>query len=769
MEEIRYDDIFNNCHTPMLIIDSSTGEIRECNQAACNYYGYTRDRLLALKITDINILRRQEVFEEMKRASEEDKKLFRFRHRLAGGEIKEVEVYSGPIHTDSGVLLFSIIHDIEDKKEMELIIRRQQSNFQSLYENSPEAIAMLDNEFKVISVNSSFERIFQYRSDEIKGHNITRVLCEEKSYDESSYIKDCIKRGEFVRKETIRKRKDGKLINVSFLGYPIISDGEQLGVYGIYSDISSIKEERLEQEKKIQMYIKQLKAAKLRAEEASKFKTQFIANMTHELRTPVNGITGIIELMEDTLLSEEQQEYFQLLRYSADRLFSVINDVLDISKIEAGKLELRAARFNVKQLVDNVVRYYKLQAGRKGLELNSFIDPDIPDFLLGDSDKLNQVLFNLLSNAVKFTEAGHIDVEVKMVAKAAHKAGVNFRVSDTGIGIPKEKTKHIFEDFFQLETVKNRRYGGTGLGLSISKKLVNLMGSDIMVEAERNKGCAFSFEVEFQIYEPQDNPETGGEPDRKPGYEVLPALNILVVEDDLVNKKVLKGFLEKSKCNVTMAGSGKEALKILERRSFDVILIDIYMPDMNGYEAVLRLRKREAVKGVYTPVIVITAAAQEADREEYLRAGIECCIAKPFGRDQLYGAIAGVLRERHNSAAVCMRSLIERFEEDYVLLDDIINEVVSSKYEREFFGGIEKYIRENNPERLCRHVHKFKGSISHFQAEAVDNVLGEIMENCRNKDLSQAEKLSEKLKQEYMRFKECLMVYLEEKGKEASE
>lgn len=769
MEKIRYDSIFNNGHTPMLIIDSDTGEIRECNQAACNYYGYTRDQFLALKITDINTLSRQEVFEEMKKASKEDRKFFRFRHRLSGGGIKEVEVYSGPIHTDSGTLLFSIIHDIEDKKKMELIIRHQQSNFQSLYENSPEAIAMLDNEFKVISVNSSFERIFQYRSEEIRGRNITKVLCEKKSYDESSYIKDCIKRGEFVRKETLRRRKDGKLINVSFLGYPIMSEGEQLGVYGIYSDISSIKEEKLEQEKKIRMYIKQLKAAKLRAEEASKFKTQFIASMTHELRTPVNGITGIIELMGETMLSEEQQEYFQLLRYSADRLSSVINDVLDISKIEAGKLELRTVRFNVKQLIDNVARYYKLQAGRKGLELNSLVDPDIPDFLLGDSDKLNQVLFNLLSNAVKFTEAGHIDIEAKMVAKAAHKASINFRISDTGIGIPKEKTGHIFEDFYQLETAKNRKYGGTGLGLSISKKLVNLMGGDIMVESECNKGCTFSFEVEFQSYDTRDDPAINGEADRKAGQGVLPALNILVVEDDGVNQKVLKGFLEKSKCNVTMAESGKEALKILEKRSFDVILIDIYMPDMNGYETALRLRKREAVKGGYTPVIAITAAVQEADREEYLRAGIECCIAKPFGRDQLYGAIAGVLRNRHNSAAVCLKSLIERFEGDYVLLDDIIKEVISSKYQKEFFGGIEKYIGENNPEKLCRHVHKFKGSISHFQAEAIDNVLSEIMESCRNQDLSQVEKLSERLKREYIRFKECLTAYLEEKGKRASD
>lgn len=234
--------IFNNRHTPMLIIKGESGEIRDANIAACNYYGYSRDMLLKMKITEINTLSQQEVFEEMSRASKEDRKFFRFKHRLAGGEIKEVEVYSGPVTIKGESLLFSIIHDVEDKRAMERKIMLQESYFESLYENSPEAIVMLDNEFRVISVNSSFERIFQYRIDEIRNQNITKVLCEEEFYDESSYFKDSIKRGEFVREETLRRRKDGKLVDVSFLGYPIISNGEQVGVYGIYSDLSIVKE-----------------------------------------------------------------------------------------------------------------------------------------------------------------------------------------------------------------------------------------------------------------------------------------------------------------------------------------------------------------------------------------------------------------------------------------------------------------------------------------------------------------------------------------------
>lgn len=758
MERIKYDNIFDNGHTPMLIIDSDTGEIKDGNRAACNFYGYTRDKLLKLKITDINTLSQEEVFEEMNKARKEDRKFFRFKHKLANGEIKDVEVYSGPISGNVGSLLFSIIHDVEDKRKMERTIRLQESYFMSLYENSPEAIAILDNEFRVISINSSFERIFQYCIDEIRNKNITDVLCEKESYDESAYFKDSITRGEFVRKDIVRRKKDGEPVEISFLGYPIISHGEQIGVYALYSDLSKINEEKREQEKKIQMYINMLEDAKLKAEEASKFKTQFIANMTHEIRTPVNGIAGILELLKDAQLPDEQREYFHMLEYSVNRLSSIINDVTDISRIEAGKLELRNIEFNIRQLMNDAAAYYKVQAGRKGLDLSCSIDPELPDFLIGDPDKLNQILFNLLSNAVKYTEIGHIGIEARVAGRDADNVSVNFSVSDTGIGIPKEKSKHIFEDFFQLETINNRKYGGTGLGLSISKKLVQLMGSDIEVETKNEGGCIFSFTIEFPVPEPReaerDNYKSAG-----CSIGTLPELNILVAEDDSVNQKVLKGLLERAKCSVTIAANGKEALKILDKRFFDVILMDIYMPELNGFETAKLIRKSEALTDRYTPIIALTAAVQNEDREKYISAGIDDYIAKPCGREQLFDKISGVLKNRCKSKVFNLKSLMDRLEGDYSLLKDIIEEVASSEYEREFFGGIEDCIKEKDIKRLSRHIHKFRGSISHFQAGAIDEVLSEIKVKCKERDFSGIEKLCGKLRLEYIRLKECLMFY----------
>ncbi len=872
-EKNKYDSIFNNGHTPMLIIDSGTGEIRDGNLAACNYYGYTRDELLKLNISNINTLNEQQIFDEMEKVKKENRKYLRFKHRLSNGDIKEVEVYSGPIDAGEESLLFSIIHDVEDKKEMERTIWLQESYFKSLYENSPEGIAMLDNEFRFISINRSFERIFQYKIDEIRGQNVTKVLCEEKSYDESLYFKDSIKRGEFVREEIQRKRKDGKLVDVSFLGYPIMSNGEQLGVFSVYSDISKIKEDKKEQEKRIQMYInilkstvnsnpdiisvfrpdfavelvneagcryfnlaigksegmnwneiirsrfadddhyaakaietkktyaieswfsdtdqyfywrcdpifdedgeliliverirditekkkyeEQLKNAKLKAEEASKFKTQFIANVTHEIRTPMNGIVGIIELLEDTQLSDEQKEYFQMLGYSANRLSSIINDVLDISKIEAGKLELRNVTFNIRKLLDEAARYYKIQAGKKGLDLSCRIDPDIPDFLIGDPDKLNQVLFNLLSNAVKFTDIGQIDIDVSVVHKDINKLSVNFRISDTGIGIPKEKIKHIFEDFYQLGTVNEGKYSGTGLGLSISRKLIQLMGSDIVVDCEHKKGSEFSFVIVLPVPQIQVELENNNKNSMKDSLGVLPGLNVLVVEDDLVNQRILKGLLEINKCNVTMAANGKEALKILEKRIFDIILMDIYMPEMNGYDTAKIIRGSEALTGKYTPIIAITAAVQNEDRQKYISAGIDDCIAKPYGSDRIYSAIAGVLKNKCKTSVFNLGSLVDRLGGDYELLNDIIEEVVSSKYEKEFFGGIESYVKDKDLEKLSSHIHKFKGSISHFQAESIDEVLSDIKGKCKNQDFPAIEKLCERLKLEYERLKECLIL-----------
>jgi CheY-like chemotaxis protein/HPt (histidine-containing phosphotransfer) domain-containing protein len=362
-----------------------------------------------------------------------------------------------------------------------------------------------------------------------------------------------------------------------------------------------------------------------------------------------------------------------------------------------------------------------------------------------------------LSNALKFTDKGQIIIGIRLAGRKENTVGLNFSVSDTGIGIPKEKLPYIFNEFFQVETIKNRKYSGAGLGLSIAKKLVQLMGGEIMVESEYKKGCTFSFMVEFSVSLTKDAHEETPLPVKGIFTSKLPALNVLVVEDDRINQKILKNLLEKSGCNVAVAANGKEALKMTEKRIFDVILMDIYMPEMNGYDTAKRIREKEAASGLYTPIIALTAAAQSEDRNKYLKLGIDDCIAKPCGRSQIYNAIAGVLKKSYKRPLFSLESLCDRLDGDRELVSEIIEEVISISYERELLEGIDRCLEAKDFDRLCSHIHKFKGSLSHFQAEAIDEVLSEIKEKCRNSDFSEINTLCSRLKKEYILLKESLM------------
>lgn len=289
------------------------------------------------------------------------------------------------------------------------------------------------------------------------------------------------------------------------------------------------------------------------------------------------------------------------------------------------------------------------------------------------------------------------------------------------------------------------------------------MGSTIEVDTECGKGSSFSFIVDFHIPEAQDDSTEHKNPALYADSIIHPSLNILVVEDESINQRILKKLLEKNNCSVTVVTNGKEALRVLDNRFFDVILMDIYMPEMDGYEAVKIIRRKEAKIGRYIPIIAMTAAIQKEDRDRYLKAGMDSCIAKPFGKDKLYSVITEAMKKQYKTTGVNLESLIERLDGDYKLLNDIINEVVNDKYEREFFGEMENYIKDKNLEKLSRHIHKFKGSISHFQIDSIDQILCEIRECCKSQDFPAIEKLSGKLKSEYERLKECLILWQTEK------
>jgi PAS domain S-box-containing protein len=503
---------------------------------------------------------------------------------------------------------YVIYHDISE-------LQQQKRYFESLAEFSPVAIAQLDMHGTVTSWNPAAERLFGYAADEAIGRNVDDLVAnsDEVRAESEAYTQLGL-RGELAHAITRRTRKDGTYVDVEMFAAPVTVAGETAGFYAMYHDIRELQQARRD------------------AEVAAETKSAFLATMSHEIRTPLNAVIGMTGLLLDTELNLEQRNYAEVIRRSGDALLGVINDILDFSKIEAGRLDLENAPFDLRECVESALELVAASALKKGLDLVYDLDPGAPGALVGDETRLRQILINLLNNAVKFTEKG--EVVVTCAAERLDAAGrhrLHFAVRDTGIGIPEDRMHRLFESFSQVDPSTTRRYGGTGLGLAISKRLVELMDGTMWAESRPGHGSTFHFTVEavhspapIRAYERSEVPQ-------------LSRRRVLIVDDNATNRRILTRQTMSWDMIASETGSPSEALDWIRRGDpFDVAILDMQMPDMDGLTLGREIRRHRDAESL--PLVMLTSLGRTEESVEDFAA----FLTKPIKPSQLYDALLGV-------------------------------------------------------------------------------------------------------------------------------
>ncbi len=495
-------------------------------------------------------------------------------------------------------------------------------DFADIMNTVGQGLLVTGEKWRIEYVNPAFARMVGEPLEDIIGKSMDDFIVSE---DLPMLSQERARRlaGETTTYNFRLRRSDEEIVWVQATGVPRWVRDRIVGSISVIADLT----DRMVAEK-------ELLFAKDAAEEAARAKAQFLANMSHEIRTPLNAITGMTGLLLDTSLDSDQRDCLEIVQSSADILISIINNILDFSKLEEGKRKIENQPFDLHSCIDGSMDLVARKASEKYLTLNYFIEDRVPKILIGDVTSLCQVLVNLLSNAVKFTDAGEISISVAGHPWRDGKFKLHFAVQDTGIGIPPEKMNHLFQSFSQLDMSATRKYGGTGLGLAISKRLVELMGGNIWVESELGRGSIFRFSIIVGV------PLNGYHlPTAKRTRQAcmrtnqLSSLKLLLAEDNLINQNVALRMLKKLGIEADVAVNGLEVLEALERQSYDIVLMDVQMPEMDGFEASRAIRERWRERA--PRIIAVTAHAMEDDREKCIEAGMDDYISKPVRIEDL--------------------------------------------------------------------------------------------------------------------------------------
>jgi PAS domain S-box-containing protein len=597
------------------------------NHAALDTFGYAQDELLrGIRIDQMFAEGEMEHAKDALDAIAQGKPVqtHEYRMKRKDGSIITCEITSDAIRDALGKLtgFRGVIHDITER-------RRTEEAYRLLVDQSLQGLLILQD-MRVVFANEAYAKMIGYTVDEMNAMPFEEMQASVHPEDRATVwgrYRDRLKGKNVPENYEFRIiRKDGSIIWLEMHASVIDYQGRP----AVQAAVIDITERKKSEEA--------LQKAKEAAEAAARTKSEFLANMSHEIRTPLNAIIGMTGLLLDTSLDPDQRECAETVRSSGDVLMSLINDILDFSKIEEGKRKLERQPFDLHACIEGSVDLVASKAAEKGLKLSSSVDDRVPGNLVGDITSLRQVLVNLLDNAVKFTDTGEVSISVNCQPQLDGRLELSFSVRDTGIGIPPGSLGSLFRSFSQVDASLTRKYGGTGLGLAISKRLVELMGGRIWAESEPGQGSTFHFTILAELAPPKQFIQAT-EPSRQADLlaDQLGSLHLLLAEDNLVNQKVALRMLRKLGVRADVAANGLEVLEALERQPYDIVLMDVQMPEMDGFEATRAIRERwqkEAPR-----IIAVTAHALEGDRERCLEAGMDDYISKPVKMEELMDAL----------------------------------------------------------------------------------------------------------------------------------